>query len=79
MWVKALVVILLLVIVVSLFSALYTLVKGTDNGARTAKFLTYRIALSVVLFVVLMAAMWSGTMRPHGVNPNAVEPVVKGE
>ena len=51
---------MLVLILASLASALFFLVKGRDDPKRMAKALTVRIALSVGLFVVLMAGYYFG-------------------
>lgn len=50
----------LLVIIGSLFSALYFLVKDKEGGERTVKALTFRIGLSIVLFLGLVIAGYFG-------------------
>jgi DUF2909 family protein len=55
------VVILFLVIIFgSLFSALYYLIRDKGQSDRTVRALTVRISLSIVLFVLLMAAFYFG-------------------
>jgi hypothetical protein len=56
MLVKAFVVVTLIIIVGSLFSALYFLSKDKTGGERTVKALTVRIGLSIVLFILLLIA-----------------------
>ncbi len=51
---RLLVVLLLLAIVVSLFSGLFFLYRDRGSGVRTAKLLTWRIALSILLFLLLL-------------------------
>ena len=51
---------MLVLILASLASALVFLVRGRDDPKRMAKALTVRIALSVGLFVVLMAGYYFG-------------------
>jgi hypothetical protein len=58
--VKIIVVLFLIFIVASLLSALYFLIKDRGQTDRTAKALTLRVALSVVLFVLLMLGFYSG-------------------
>ncbi len=58
---------MLVIIVASLFSALYFLYKDKGRGTRTAKSLTARIALSITLFVLLMLGFKFGIISPHGV------------
>lgn len=56
MLVKIIVVLTLIVIVGSLFSALFFLSKDKTGGDRTVKALTVRIGLSIVLFILLLIA-----------------------
>lgn len=57
---KILIVLFLFVIVGSLFTALYTLVKDRGESDRTVKALTVRVAMSVLLFALLMAGFYFG-------------------
>jgi len=59
--VKLLIVIMLLLIAGSLFSALYYLMKG-DNSEKTVKALTWRISLSLGLFLLLMLGFYFGVI-----------------
>jgi len=59
--VKLLIVIMLLLIAGSLFSALYYLMKG-DNSEKTVKALTWRISLSLALFLLLMLGFYLGVI-----------------
>ncbi len=56
----------LLLIVGSLFSALVFLYKDKGKGERTVRALTWRIGLSLSLFVLLMAGYYFGIITPHG-------------
>lgn len=60
MLIKIIIVIALIVIVGSLFSALFFLIKDKNGGVRTAKALTIRIGLSIGLFILLMVAYYFG-------------------
>ena len=51
---------MLVMILASLASALIFMVKGKDDPKRMAKALTVRIALSVSLFLMLMAGYYFG-------------------
>jgi hypothetical protein len=57
---KIVVILFLLFIVGSLFSALYYLVRDKGQGERTVKALTVRITLSVALFLLLMLGYYFG-------------------
>lgn len=62
MLVKLLIVAMLLLIVGSLFSALIYLMKDKGQGERTARALTLRISLSLLLFLLLMAGYYTGVI-----------------
>ena len=57
---KIVVILFLVLIVGSLFSALYYLVRDKGRGERTVKALTVRITLSVTLFALLMLGYYFG-------------------
>ncbi|HSB49666.1 MAG TPA: twin transmembrane helix small protein [Burkholderiales bacterium] len=57
---KIVVILFLVFIVGSLFSALYYLVHDKGRGERTVRALTVRITLSVALFVLLMLGYYFG-------------------
>lgn len=57
---KIAVVLMLMLIVGSLFSALYYLIKDKGSGERTARALTIRISLSILLFGLLMLGYYTG-------------------
>lgn len=66
MLVKSLIIVMLLLIVGSLFSALFYLIKDKGEGERTAKALTVRISLSIGLFPLLMLGYYTGIIgHPH--------------
>lgn len=54
----------LIVIVLSLASALVYLVKDKGGSDRTVKALTWRIGLSLGLFLVLMIGTYTGLITP---------------
>lgn len=57
---KILIVLMLLFIIGSLFSALFYLIKDKGQGDRTAKALTLRISLSIGLFILLLISFKLG-------------------
>ena len=59
-FIKVAIVLLLLFIIVSLFSALFYLGKDKGSNNRTAKALTLRIGLSIFLFIMLMVGYFTG-------------------
>lgn len=68
MWVKILVLSVILIIVYNLFRALYFMIKGQGNSKSMARSLTYRVAFSVGLFVLLIILFATGLIQPHGVS-----------
>ena len=64
--VKILIVVLLGCIVASLGKAMFHLSSGPEDSARTVQALTFRIGLSIALFVLLFIAWHAGGITPHG-------------
>ena len=54
-------------ILASLASALYYLIKDKGQSDRTVKMLTVRIALSLLVFAILMASYYFGWIPRAGV------------
>lgn len=71
---KILIVLVLLAILGSLASGLIFLIKDNGSTERTVKALTVRIGLSVFLFLMLMVGIFTGVIKPHGINPNLPPP-----
>jgi hypothetical protein len=69
MIIKSIVIIAFILIIISLGSALYHLVKHKDleQSEKTVKALTFRIALSIILFIFIFMAFVTGMLTPHGV------------
>jgi hypothetical protein len=67
--IKIIVIIAFLLIIFSLGTALYNLVrtKDVEQSAKTLKALTFRIGLSVLLFVFVAIALKMGWFRPEGI------------
>lgn len=63
--IKILIITLLGFIFFSLGSALYYLVRDKPESTRVVKALTWRISLSLVLFILLMIAFAMGWITPH--------------
>lgn len=67
MIVKIFIILMLLAIVGSLFSALLFMFKKKDkNDDRMVRALTWRVGLSLSLFLLLMAGFGLGIISPHG-------------
>ena len=62
---KLLIVLVLVGILLSLGSALVYLVRDRDGSPRMLRALTLRIALSVILFLLLIAAWFAGLVEPN--------------
>lgn len=62
---RTLVIVFLLVIVGSLFSALVFLLKDKGTTERTVKALSVRIGVSITLFALLMAGFYFGVLPPR--------------
>ena len=62
---KALIVIALLAVVVSLGQALFAMSSGPQNSGRVLKALTWRISISVALFIALMVSWKFGWIEPN--------------
>jgi TRAP-type C4-dicarboxylate transport system permease large subunit len=75
--VRLLVIVVFLGILVSLGSALFHLARGSstnrertpEDSRKMARALTWRVTLSLVLFLLLMAAWYAGFITPHGIPP----------
>lgn len=63
---KIIIILFLLVIVGSLGSALFYLVRDKGGSTRTVKALTLRIGLSVTLFILLMLGYYFGIIPKQG-------------
>ena len=63
---KTAVVLILLFIIFSLGVALFAFVKKGRDSDKMIKALTYRIALSIGLIILLMLGAQFGLIAPHG-------------
>ena len=63
---KIVILLFLLIIVGSLGSALFYLVRDKGTSTRTVKALTVRVALSVTLFMLLMLGYYFGLIPKKG-------------
>jgi len=62
---KIIILSLLMVVLISLGSALVAMAKG-DNSGKMLKALTWRIGLSVFIFILLLIGQATGLITPHG-------------
>lgn len=63
---KLVVVLMLIGVMGSLFSALFFLLRDQGVSRRTVKALTLRVGLSMLLFALLMLAFRAGWIPGHG-------------
>lgn len=62
---KIIIVGILILIIISLFTALYTLVKDKGQSDRTLRALTMRVGLSIALIILLYASYKAGLIHPN--------------
>jgi len=60
---KFIVIALVILIIASLASALYYLIKDRGGSTRTVRALTWRVALSITLFLLLMLGFHFGIIN----------------
>ena len=65
MFTKAIIFVVMLIILFSLGSSLFFLVRDEGKTKRTVKALTWRIGLSLALFLFLFLAFSMGWIKPH--------------
>jgi hypothetical protein len=70
-WIKVIIVIAFIGILASLASALFFMVNDRGDSRRSVKALTWRVGLSVGLFLFIMALVGLGLIEPHGIYPAA--------
>jgi putative copper export protein len=69
MFIKFVILILFILILASLAASLFTYIRDKENKQRTAKLLTIRITLSIILFIVLGLSFLMGWIQPHPLLP----------
>ncbi len=62
--------VLLGLIVLSLGTSMFSLIKDRENSNRTVSLLTVRIVLSILTFIFIAVSFYMGWIQPHGVLPN---------
>jgi hypothetical protein len=62
---KIIIISLLLIILISLGTALFSMVKNQPESNRTVKALTVRITLSIALLILIMVGYSMGLITPH--------------
>ncbi|MEZ5476158.1 MAG: DUF2909 family protein [Thiolinea sp.] len=63
---KLIIVLLLLFVIVTLFTALYQLNKGGPDSCKVVRTLALRIGLSIFIFIMLWVGKYFGLIVPHG-------------
>jgi hypothetical protein len=69
MLIKILILTVLAGIIASLAFGLIHMLKVKGNSKPMVNALTVRITLSVLLFILLLAAYLTGLIQPHGITP----------
>jgi len=65
---KIIFIFLFLLIIISLFSSLFFLIKDKSDKKRVVNALKVRVGLSVMLFVILIIMYMNGYIQPHGIS-----------
>jgi succinate dehydrogenase/fumarate reductase cytochrome b subunit len=66
---KLLIIGVMIVIVYNLGAGLYYMMVDKGKTDRTVKSLSWRIGLSVGLIVLVIIGIYTGVIKPHGVQP----------
>ncbi|MBA2653691.1 MAG: twin transmembrane helix small protein [Gammaproteobacteria bacterium] len=66
---KTIVILLLFTIIYCLGSAVFFMIRDKGRSKSMAKALTWRISLSLLLFLLLIIGYAMGWIVPHGVQP----------
>ena len=66
MWTTYVIVIFFIIIVYNLGAGLYYMMNDKGTTDRTVRALTWRIGLSVFLILLIIAGIYTGVIKPHG-------------
>jgi len=67
MFIKGIVIVVLILIVISLFGALRSMVKNQEGDKqKMVKMLAFRVGFSAFLLILLALALLMGWIQPHG-------------
>jgi succinate dehydrogenase/fumarate reductase cytochrome b subunit len=66
MWTTLVIVAFFIVIVYNLGAGLFYMMSDKGTTDRTVKALTWRIGLSVFLILLIIAGLYTGIIKPHG-------------
>jgi putative copper export protein len=64
---KLLVIAFLIVILWNLGAGLYYMMVDKGTTDRTVRSLSWRIGISIVLFLLVMVGIYTGFFKPHGI------------
>jgi FtsH-binding integral membrane protein len=64
---KILIAVAFILIIASLGSALFFMMRDKSKTNRTVKALTYRVGFSVALFILILLANYFGLIQPTGI------------
>jgi succinate dehydrogenase/fumarate reductase cytochrome b subunit len=67
MWTTLVIVAFFIVIVYNLGAGLFYMMSDKGSTNRTVKALTWRIGLSVLLILLIIAGIATGIIKPHGI------------
>lgn len=70
---KIVIILLLLAILVSLGMGMFFLVNDKGQSRRVVTSLSFRVAMSISLFIMLFVGYWAGLIKPHGIYPAQTE------
>jgi DUF2909 family protein len=70
---KIAIILLLLAILVSLAFGMFFMIKDKGQTRRAVTSLTFRISISIALFILLFVGYASGLIKPHGIMPPQTE------
>jgi len=65
---KLLIIAVLIVILYNLGAGLYYMMVDKGKSNRTVKSLSWRIGLSVGLILLVIIGIYTGVIKPHGIN-----------
>ncbi|HTF97973.1 MAG TPA: DUF2909 domain-containing protein [Cellvibrio sp.] len=65
MFIKIVLIVLLLLVVISLFQALYIMLKNDETAPKMSKFLGRRLMFSALVVLVILILLATGVITPH--------------
>ena len=65
MFIKIVLIVLLLLVVISLFQALYVMLKNDETAPKMSKFLGRRLMFSALVVLVILILLATGVITPH--------------